>query len=69
VPYIQIVERVREWKTRAFETADGLRNVCICHIALRMILPVEREDPSMGASFLLPRLVQREEIADGGVLF
>jgi hypothetical protein len=65
-PHIQIVERVLEWKSRALETADGRRNLCVRHIAPRMILPVQREDTSRGASFLLPRLVQPKAIADIG---
>jgi hypothetical protein len=65
-PHIQIVERVIEWKSLLLETADGLRTLCVRHIVPQMILPVEREDTSMGASFLLPRLVQPKEIADIG---
>lgn len=65
-PHIQIVERIIEWKPRAFETANGLCNLCIRHIAPRIILSVEHKDTSMGASFLLPRLVQPQEIADIG---
>jgi hypothetical protein len=65
-PHIQIVARVLERKCRAFETADCRRNLCVRHIAARVIFPAEREEASMGASFLLPRLVQRQEITAGG---
>jgi hypothetical protein len=57
---MQIVERVIEWKSRAFETADGLRHLCVCDIAARVLLLIEREDTSMGAAVLLPRLVQSD---------
>jgi hypothetical protein len=65
-PHIQIVARVLEQKCRAFEAADCPRNWCVRHIAPRVILPAEREEASTGASFLLSRLVQRQEITAGG---
>jgi hypothetical protein len=60
------MERVLERKSCAFEPADRSCDLRIRHIALWIILSVECQDASMVPSLFLPRLVQREEIADIG---
>src|SRR5919198_5193321 len=65
-PHIQIMERVLERKSCACEPANRACDLRIRHITLWIILPVEGQNASVVPSFLLPRLVQREEVADIG---
>jgi len=60
------MERVLERKPCACEPANRACDLRIRHITLWIILPVEGQNASVVPSFLLPRLVQREEIADIG---
>ncbi len=57
---------VLERKFRVFEPADRSCDLRIRHLTLWIILPLEGKDASVAPAFLLPRLVQPEEIADIG---
>ena len=60
------MEHVLERKSRVVEPADRSCDLRIHHLTLWIILPLEGKDASVAPSFLLPRLVQPEEIADIG---
>src|SRR5262249_57585139 len=60
------MERVLERKSRACEPANRACDLRIRHITLWIILPVEGQNASVVPSFLLPRVVQREKVADIG---
>jgi hypothetical protein len=65
-PHIEILKGILKGNACAFEMTDSSGNLAIGHVAPGIVLPVDGSNSGMGLSFLLPSLVQHEEITHIG---